>query len=67
MVEEKRCIVFVNTKHKCDIVSRQLDSLSYRCTVLHGGKTQASGGDSFCCVQSLLLQTSLWHTSPATC
>ena len=44
MVDEKRAIVFVNTKHKCDIVSRQLDTLSYRCTVLHGGKTQASAG-----------------------
>ena len=41
LVDEKRAIVFVNTKHKCDIVSRQLDTLSYRCTVLHGGKTQA--------------------------
>lgn len=40
-VEEKRVIVFVNTKTHCDTVSRHLDHLGYRCTVLHGGKTQA--------------------------
>lgn len=37
---DKRVIVFVNTKTHCDVVSRHLDHLSYRCTVLHGGKTQ---------------------------
>lgn len=41
LVDEKRAIVFVNTKNKCDMVSRQLDTLGHRCTVLHGGKTQA--------------------------
>jgi len=40
-VEEKRVIVFVNTKNHCDAVSRQLDQLGFSCTVLHGGKTQA--------------------------
>ena len=39
-VDEKRAIVFVNTKNKCDLVSRHLDNLGYRCTVLHGSKTQ---------------------------
>ena len=58
MVDEKRAIVFVNTKHKCDIVSRQLDTLSYRCTVLHGGKTQASAGACVLWLPSLLLQAS---------
>ena len=41
LVDEKRAIVFVNTKNKCDQVSRQLDTLGHRCTVLHGSKTQA--------------------------
>lgn len=40
MVDEKRAIVFVNTKNKCDFVSKHLDNLGYRCTVLHGSKTQ---------------------------
>ena len=40
-VDEKRVIVFVNTKNHCDAVSRQLDQLGFSCTVLHGGKTQA--------------------------
>lgn len=40
LVNEKRVIVFVNTKRSCDIVSRHLDHLEYHCTVLHGGKTQ---------------------------
>ena len=39
-VDEKRVIIFVNTKNKCDYVSRHLDNLGYRCTVLHGSKTQ---------------------------
>ena len=39
---DKRVIVFVNTKTHCDVVSRHLDHLAYRCTVLHGGKTQVS-------------------------
>lgn len=43
LVDEKRAIVFVNTKNKCDMVSRQLDMLGHRCTVLHGGKTQVQG------------------------
>ena len=34
-------IVFVNSKRACDIVYKQLDTLGYRCTVLHSGKTQA--------------------------
>ena len=33
-------IVFVNSKRACDIVYKQLDTLGYRCTVLHSGKTQ---------------------------
>ena len=39
-VDEKRVIVFVNTKNHCDSVSRQLEALKFNCTVLHGGKTQ---------------------------
>ena len=39
-VGEQRIIVFVNTKAHCDVVSRHCDHLGYRCTVLHGGKTQ---------------------------
>ena len=39
-VDEKRVIVFVNSKRACDIVYKQLDTLGYRCTVLHSGKTQ---------------------------
>jgi hypothetical protein len=42
-VDEKRVIVFVNSKRACDIVYKQLDTLGYRCTVLHSGKTQARG------------------------
>ena len=40
VIEEKRAIVFVNTKKSCDTVSRHLEHLEYHCTVLHGGKTQ---------------------------
>eukprot|EP00877_Chromochloris_zofingiensis_P003983 jgi/Chrzof1/13586/Cz08g03090.t1 len=40
LVDEKRAIVFVNTKRQCDNVYRQLEDLGYRCTVLHGGRTQ---------------------------
>ena len=40
LVNERRAIVFVNTKKSCDTVSRHLDMLEYQCTVLHGGKTQ---------------------------
>lgn len=40
MGEEQRIIVFVNTKRQCDAVARTLDSLGYRSTLLHGGKTQ---------------------------
>lgn len=38
--DDQRIIVFVNTKRQCDAVARQLDGLEYRCTLLHGGKTQ---------------------------
>ncbi|RMZ56486.1 hypothetical protein APUTEX25_001333 [Auxenochlorella protothecoides] len=38
--DDQRIIVFVNTKRQCDAVARQLDGLDYRCTLLHGGKTQ---------------------------
>lgn len=41
-VNERRAIVFVNTKKSCDTVSRHLDVLEYHCTVLHGGKTQVT-------------------------
>lgn len=51
-VDEKRVIVFVNTKNHCDAVSRQLDQLGFNCTVLHGGKTQAC------------FRTCSWHTLP---
>ena len=47
-VNEKRVIVFVNTKKSCDTVSRHLDVLEYHCTVLHGGKTQVH----FCAINS---------------
>ena len=41
-VNEKRAIVFVNTKKACDTVSNYLTKpeLGYACTMLHGGKTQ---------------------------
>eukprot|EP00803_Ostreobium_quekettii_P009736 evm.model.scf_555EXC.5 EVM.evm.TU.scf_555EXC.5 scf_555EXC:31950-37019(+) len=39
-LHEKRAIVFVNTKAKCDVVYRRLEAMGYSCTVLHGGKTQ---------------------------
>lgn len=40
MVEEKRAIVFVNTKRQCDNVYAQLEGMGFRCAVLHGGRTQ---------------------------
>lgn len=40
MVDERKAIVFVNTKRQCDYVYGQLEELGYRCTVLHGGKSQ---------------------------
>lgn len=40
VLNEKRAIVFVNTKSKCDIVYRRMENMGYSCTVLHGGKTQ---------------------------
>ena len=39
-LNEKRAIVFVNTKSKCDVVYRRLEGMGFSCTVLHGGKTQ---------------------------
>lgn len=39
-LNEKRAIVFVNTKNKCDVVYRRLEGMGFSCTVLHGGKTQ---------------------------
>lgn len=39
-VDDKRVIVFVNTKKQCDAVQRHLEPQSYRCAVLHGGKDQ---------------------------
>ncbi|KAJ3302873.1 mRNA splicing protein prp28 [Kappamyces sp. JEL0829] len=33
-------IVFVNEKKTCDTVARALESIGYRCAVLHGGKGQ---------------------------
>ncbi|KXZ50152.1 hypothetical protein GPECTOR_17g788 [Gonium pectorale] len=39
-VDEKRVIVFVNTQRQCDNVHRHLEEMGYRCTILHGGKTQ---------------------------
>lgn len=39
-VDEKRVMVFVNTQRQCDNVHRHLEELGYRCTILHGGKTQ---------------------------
>lgn len=38
-VDERRAIVFVNTKRHCDVVSKQLEG-NWNCCVLHGGKTQ---------------------------
>jgi hypothetical protein len=40
-VDERRAIVFVNTKRHCDLVSKQLEG-GWNCCVLHGGKTQVS-------------------------
>ncbi len=39
-VDDKRVIVFVNTKKQCDNVFRHLEPQGYSCTVLHGGKDQ---------------------------
>lgn len=55
---DKRVIVFVNTKTHCDVVSRHLDHLAYRCTVLHGGKTQARSTSSCPSKRSLCLSDS---------
>mmetsp|Transcript_27138 Transcript_27138/g.76568 ORF Transcript_27138/g.76568 Transcript_27138/m.76568 type:complete len:683 (+) Transcript_27138:506-2554(+) len=38
--DEKRAIVFVNTRAHCDSVTRTLEQLGYQCAVLHGGKAQ---------------------------
>ena len=59
-VDEKRVIVFVNTKNHCDAVSRQLDQLGFNCTVLHGGKTQA-------CFRPALCTHCLGRASSACC
>ncbi|KAI8474201.1 MAG: pre-mRNA-splicing ATP-dependent RNA helicase [Monoraphidium minutum] len=40
MVDEKRAIVFVNTKRQCDNVFNQLEGMGFRCAVLHGGRSQ---------------------------
>lgn len=40
LVDEKRCMVFVNTKRQCDNVSSHLEDIGYRCTMLHGGRSQ---------------------------
>ena len=45
-VDERRAIVFVNTKRNCDVVSKHLDHLGFRCIVLHGGKTQVPARSS---------------------
>ena len=37
---EKQCIVFVNTKNACTVVSRQVERLGHYSCVLHGGKAQ---------------------------
>lgn len=37
---EDKIIVFVNEKKRCDMVARQLEKSSIRCSILHGGKTQ---------------------------
>lgn len=39
-LDEKRVIVFVNTQRQCDNVHRHLEEMNYRCTILHGGKSQ---------------------------
>ena len=38
--DDQRIIVFANTKRQCDLVTKQLEGLDYRVTMLHGGKTQ---------------------------
>ena len=37
---DKKIIVFVNTRHNSDVVSRLLYDKGYNAAVLHGGKTQ---------------------------
>lgn len=39
-MDEKKVIVFVNTKKQCDKVHSHLESVGYHCCVLHGGRTQ---------------------------
>jgi len=38
--DERRAIVFVNTRAHCDTVTRTLEQAGYMCCVLHGGKAQ---------------------------
>ena len=39
-MDEKKVIVFVNTKKQCDKVYSHLEGVGYHCCVLHGGRTQ---------------------------
>ena len=38
--DDRKVIVFVNTKRQCDAVQRHLEPQGYNCAVLHGGKDQ---------------------------
>ena len=33
-------MVFVNARKNCDVVYKSINGKGFRCTVLHGGKTQ---------------------------
>ncbi|KAG3002462.1 DEAD-box ATP-dependent RNA helicase 21 [Phytophthora cactorum] len=40
VVDGAKIIVFVNIKKECDSVAKFISSEGFRCTILHGGKTQ---------------------------
>ncbi|CAI5707617.1 hypothetical protein KXD40_007791 [Peronospora effusa] len=40
VVDGAKIIVFVNIKKECDSVAKFVSNESFRCTILHGGKTQ---------------------------
>ena len=65
-VDEKRVIVFVNTKNHCDSVSRQLEQLDFNCTVLHGGKTQVHF-TTLCCRMLRTLWMNRQSILPSNC
>lgn len=39
-VDGQKVIVFVNIKKECDVVAKTVSNEGFRCTILHGGKSQ---------------------------